>query len=659
MKRVVLITLFAVMIGSSAAHAQGSGQVVGTQCWINGKLVGGFPAGYTCPGTGGGSTSGSGYSGTYAPLQQAVQQATTNFITWLFSSGSDPQAELQKQEMMLELQRRQAEAERLHRAEEAQQLAAMYNRLNATLKLTGLPNLQLKETSSNGLGLRLKLGDSANGQAGITGIKGLPGIYLNDGKVPYGIPGLPGIYTGGPGQGSGLTNSKLALKTGESEAGVAQVANPAIGSNQSGQYSAVAATSALTNKSGLQLKTGNTDIVSSSQPSTLDPSKMTPQQLADVAVMVSKLPPEEQQRLLTTAQNNATAGQLVPGSTGQRSVLIPLQQQAGASKAAAAAPVMEDASAKARAGFDSALPPYNSTAPSLGSGSRSSATPVPLNTRSEQTAAVSKTLFDKPKLSSTSGSSTTSGLGLKNVTTSAAVTQDQLKDSAKNDLSVNCEKANSTRKDLIKGLPVMADAINRTELQLKGAGEDISKAKVEMNLALMEAALKEVKDYVREFLRTTEALRSQVEAFANMDPKIRDNLIRSLQGLQKHGDMIEALTRSADKAYKERHAIQKELSYLLNLILHTEKLLVESGVAAEIGDSLAHSFGPVGVYGFRISKLSIDWGTAFEQGRLSKKEYQQAKKKLELMREQYLRAQAKITAIEAVMGRDCKSVSRR
>jgi len=32
------------------AMAQGS-QVAGTQCWINGKLVGGFPPGYHCPGT--------------------------------------------------------------------------------------------------------------------------------------------------------------------------------------------------------------------------------------------------------------------------------------------------------------------------------------------------------------------------------------------------------------------------------------------------------------------------------------------------------------------------------------------------------------------------------------------------------------------------------
>ncbi|MFI5105908.1 MAG: hypothetical protein ACHP79_13370, partial [Terriglobales bacterium] len=269
---------------------------------------------------------------------------------------------MQKRLMMQELQRRQAEAEQQHREEEARRLAEMYNRLASTLKLSGLPNLQMKEIANNGPGLRLKLGDNADGQAGI---KGLPGIYLNDGKVPYGIPGLPGIYTGGPGQGSGLTNSKLALKTGDSNTGASPV--PA-GPNGSGEPAGAPAVAngpapALTTESGLHLKTGDSSAVPAAQPTgldpKLDPSKMTPQQLADVAEMVSKLPPEEQQRLLSGAQNNAAAGQPLPGLTGQPSAqaLAPLQQQAAASQAAAAAPVLEDASAKARAGFDQPLGP--------------------------------------------------------------------------------------------------------------------------------------------------------------------------------------------------------------------------------------------------------------------------------------------------------------
>jgi hypothetical protein len=296
----------------------------------------------------------------YNGLNQAGYQLGYALGRWLFSSNSNPQAELQKQQMMAELQRRQAEAERQHREEEARQLAAMYNRLSATLKLSGLPNLQLKDVAGNSPGLTLKLGDSTGGQAGI---KGLPGIYLNDGAVPYGIPGLPGIYTGGPGQGSGLTNSRLALKTGDSDTGAAPVANVPGGPNGNGQPPGTPAaatngsTPTLANESGLQLKTGDSSAGPAAQATTmdptLDPGKMTPQQLADVAEQVSKLPPEEQQRLLTAAQNDAAAGQPNPGATAQ--ALAPVQAQAAASQAAATAPVLEDASAKARAGFDQPL----------------------------------------------------------------------------------------------------------------------------------------------------------------------------------------------------------------------------------------------------------------------------------------------------------------
>lgn len=366
MKRSLFLALVLIIASAVPAMAQGGGQVVGTQCWINGQLVGGFPAGYQCPAPSGGSNPASTSPTANPAVYNGFYQLGYQFGRWLFGGSSNPQAEAQeealKQQMMLELQRRQAEAERLHQEEEARRLAAIYNRLYATLKLSGLPDLHLKNIPSNGPGLSLKLGDSADGQAGI---KGLPGIYLNDSKVPYGIPGLPGIYTGGPGQGSGLTNSKLALKTGESEDGATQAASPATGLNQGGQSSAAptgdtsaGSSAALTDESKLQLKTGESNTASAAQPITLDPSKMTPQQLADVAEMVSRLPPEEQQRLLAATKKDAASA---PSSS---SVLTPqtatqpvasLQQQANASQTAAAAPVPEDASSKARGGFDTPL----------------------------------------------------------------------------------------------------------------------------------------------------------------------------------------------------------------------------------------------------------------------------------------------------------------
>src|SRR5208282_6776844 len=103
---------------------------------------------------------------------------------------------------------RQAEAARLHREEEARRLAEMYNRLSTTLKLNGLPSLQLKSSGASVGGLQMKLGDSTQG---------------------YGIPGLPGIYTGGPGPGSGMTparESGLQLKMGDSATAGDHVGNP-------------------------------------------------------------------------------------------------------------------------------------------------------------------------------------------------------------------------------------------------------------------------------------------------------------------------------------------------------------------------------------------------------------------------------------------------
>lgn len=87
--------------------------------------------------------------------------------------------------------------------------------------------LNVAPADSSGSGTDAGNGDSASAQiqpanphqtaadmdqalGGSSGIKGLPGIYLNDdtgngNNKPYGIPGLPGIYLNGPGQGSGLT----------------------------------------------------------------------------------------------------------------------------------------------------------------------------------------------------------------------------------------------------------------------------------------------------------------------------------------------------------------------------------------------------------------------------------------------------------------------
>ena len=285
--------------------------------------------------------------------QQVVGALMQSFFQMFFSN--DPKADVQKQLMMQELQIRQAAAEKQHNLEEAQRLAAICNRLQASLKLAGLPALQMK--SAGGGGLQLKLGDG--GSSGHAGIRGLPGIALNDttgngGTTPYGIPGLPGIYTNGPGSGaSSATSSGPALSM-KMDDGSTPPAPP-------------------TPFEGFDTAGTITDV-----------RNMTPKQLADLATKISNLPPEEQQRLMDAARNStggnppganpAPAGAAAnPAPAGPAANPAPagaaanpsptsaaasqpaqsqLQQIAATSQSAATAASPEDAAALARSGFD-------------------------------------------------------------------------------------------------------------------------------------------------------------------------------------------------------------------------------------------------------------------------------------------------------------------
>jgi len=279
--------------------------------------------------------------------------------------SNDSQADAQKQQMMEELQLRQAAAEKQHNIEEAQRLAAICNRLQASLKLAGLPALEMK--SSGGSDLQLKLSDSGSGGRHHVGEAGLPGIALNDttgngGTTPYGEPGLPGIYTNGSGSGSGSATSdgpKMSMKMDDGStppAPPAPVDGNTAGSNPPADISLPADT-------------------------VTDVRKMSPQQLADLATKIDNLPPEEKQRLMDAARNSAggsppavnpaPAGGAnpTPGGMGANpapvaaantnpAAIQPLQSQlqqiATTSKSAVGAATPEDASALASSGFDTA-----------------------------------------------------------------------------------------------------------------------------------------------------------------------------------------------------------------------------------------------------------------------------------------------------------------
>jgi hypothetical protein len=196
----------------------------------------------------------------------------------------------------------------------------------------------------------------------------LPGIALNDGKKGYGVPGLPGIYTGGSGSGSGMTpqnEPKLKTEIGDS-IGVNHVGNPnlpGIGLNDGkqgygipglpGVYTGGSAPgSGMTppGEPGLKMKIGDNG---TSNPQTTDGNNLTSKRTAaatEAAPVLSAGPAQGEARATSTPGLSPT---LTPQTAAQP--ITALQQQANASQAAAAAPALEDASFKARAGFGTPL----------------------------------------------------------------------------------------------------------------------------------------------------------------------------------------------------------------------------------------------------------------------------------------------------------------
>lgn len=299
------------------------------------------------PGPNWGRTGGSQGSGAALGGQLAMQAAGLlgqALHNWLFGN---PQQEARQRAMMEELQRRRLEAERQHNEEEARRLSEMCARLMGTLKLIGLPHLQLKGSGSAAGGLQLKrLSDSADDHVGI---KQLPGIALNDdtgngGNTPYGIKGLPGVYVNGPGPDSGLSQPKLQLKriSDSTEPGQQAPATP----------------------------TPETERVPAGIAP--DPNTMTAEQAAD---LLSKLSPQDQERVLgqtagapavgvpAQGQQPSAPAQSGAGGAGGQNAPAPgqpplqMRQHADASQAAATATSLEDASARARTGFETSTAP--------------------------------------------------------------------------------------------------------------------------------------------------------------------------------------------------------------------------------------------------------------------------------------------------------------
>ena len=138
----------------------------------------------------------------------------------------------------------------------------------------------------------------------------------------------------------------------------------------------------------------------------------------------------------------------------------------------------------------------------------------------------------------------------------------------------NCVQMKEVRNRLSSGLPVQMNAIKRTVEQLREARSGVIRARAETAKALVESAT----ELSRGVLKSSEALRSQVEALRNIDPKWRDRAIHSLQTLAFYSRDLEKSAGAGAQAVAETKTKVQNVANILN---EFNKFMADSGIAYE------------------------------------------------------------------------------
>lgn len=226
----------------------------------------------------------------------------------------------------------------------------------------------------------------------------------------------------------------------------------------------------------------------------------------------------------------------------------------------------------------------------------------------------------------------------------------------KDDFKVmDCQKRKATRDRLAAGLPVQLEAIKRTEAQLEAARKAAEEATGEKRQVLIQGAIQEAREYAKEVLTSTKAIRSQVELLKDLDANKaeRKMLIQSLNTIVWEGEDL-AMAFQAGKSSGEdlKRKVDNLSKQMLTL---ADKMLMQSGIAEKVGEELAGKmWGPLGQLGFRGTKLSIDFGVALGKGMISQKEREAAQRNLDIMRSQNRRAEQRISELDKDLTEVCK-----
>ena len=190
------------------------------------------------------------------------------------------------------------------------------------------------------------------------------------------------------------------------------------------------------------------------------------------------------------------------------------------------------------------------------------------------------------------------------VALAATGTQTMRAQSAPGQPIVDCSNAQARIEQLSSGLPVMEDALKRSEARMDSLQNELKLGKEEAQKQETELAQEQMKESASEALDEVVPLRARLKAFqaagqaAGISPSTSTDFIRQMNAINAQLDQIETLSKlltsfKAGMAYGQQ--IQSSAHSLGEHISMLNTMLTNSGFYNQAGPALAGSLlGPAG-----------------------------------------------------------------
>lgn len=224
----------------------------------------------------------------------------------------------------------------------------------------------------------------------------------------------------------------------------------------------------------------------------------------------------------------------------------------------------------------------------------------------------------------------------------------------------DCAGDAATINRLVAGLPGQEATLKRAEAALDAAREDAQHDSAEAREKWLEATIKMLASQASGIADSSQKLLAREEglkaAGISANAAARFKFLEKVKQIHELGEKLEHASNAyqAGNAYGNSALVQQTARELTAQIGEAGKLLVDSGIAEEVGGKLALAlWGPIGEAGFNGINTGLDLLAGSLQAAFSAADADQAARNLEVLRSQYQRSQDRIYELQQEVAENC------